>query len=355
VTVDENVCQTNTSDSLSQFFTVEDGDLDTAQGNKTCTLTSAKASAISADNSDSDNAQRSIPPVCAPYKKPKRPCPYCGLSQLHLKRHIIRKHGTEASVIGSQSLPVTEQKKVFQKLRRQGIYDRNRQIIMQDPNSTKTLLGEKCRRVSNSPRLAMCGNCQGFFAAAHLWRHKRNCTQHLSGSGKPTARDLPAKLMTKMVSAVETGESSFVANVLARFRSDECGSLCVNDKLITSVGQYHYSKSTKKRVLAMSTMQRLGHLLLKFHEACSDDALTGEDMLRSHNFPQLRTAIDLLCSDGNDSLKVAIAYLLKTACDVMKGVYLIENNDLLAKEIDDFKVVLKLFWGKVFLTTQDLT
>jgi len=42
------------------------------------------------------------------------------------------------------------------------------------------------------------------------------------------------------------------------------------------------------------------------------------------------TAIDLLCSADNDSLKVAVGYLLKTACEVMKGVYLIENNDLLA-------------------------
>jgi len=141
-------------------------------------------------------------------------------------------------------------------------------------------------------------------------------------------------------------ENSFAGNVLARFRSDECGSLCSSDKLITNVGEYHYSKCPKKRVLAMTSMRRLGNLLLKFREAADDDSLSGEEMLRRKFFPQLHTAIDLLCNE-NASLKVAIGYLIKTACDVMKGVYLIENNDLLAKEVEDFKSVLDLFWGRI--------
>ena len=303
---------------------------------------------LAGEDLNCDNVQENVPPVCEPYKKPKRPCPYCGVTQLHLKRHIIRKHGNESSVVESMRLSVTEQKKIFQKLRRQGIYERNRQIIMQNPQSTKEFLSEKRRRMSvDNPRLAMCGNCRGFFAAAHLWRHKRNCEQ----DGESVDSDLPAHLL--MNKAVSADKSSFVTNVLAHFRSDECGSLCIKDKLITNVGEYHYNKCTTKRAPAMSTMRRLGNLLLKFREASSDNELTGEDMLRRNHFPQLRTAIDSLCSDSNDSLKVAIGYLLKTACEVMKGVYLIESNDLLAKEVDDFKVVLDLFWGQIFASAAE--
>ena len=298
-----------------------------------------------AEDADLSSEQENVPPVYVPYKKPKRPCPFCGVTQLHLKRHITRKHGSEDSVVEILRLSVAEQKKAIQKLRRQGIYDRNRQIIMQDPNSTKELLREKHRRTSvGDSRLAMCGNCRGFFAAAHLWRHKRNCIQDESHNGEVVSSDLPAKLLTKTVSV---DEGSFVANVLARFRSDECGSLCINDKLITNVGEHHYNNSTKKRVSTMTTMRRLGHLLLKFREASLNDELTGEDMLRRNHFPQLRTAIDLLCCE-NDSLRVAVGYLMKTSCEVMKGIYLIQKNDLLAKEVDDFKAVLDLFWGQIF-------
>ena len=198
------------------------------------------------------------------------------------------------------------------------------------------------------PKLAMCGNCKGFFGSAHLWRHKRNCTVDGASNTESVGSDLPAHLLTKALSSSKVAEeNSFAGNVLARFRSDECGSLCSSDKLITNVGEYHYSKCPKKRVLAMTSMRRLGNLLLKFREAADDDSLSGEEMLRRKFFPQLHTAIDLLCNE-NASLKVAIGYLIKTACDVMKGVYLIENNDLLAKEVEDFKSVLDLFWGRIF-------
>jgi len=37
-------------------------------------------------------------PSSTKYKRPNRPCPFCGITQVHLSRHITRQHADEESV-----------------------------------------------------------------------------------------------------------------------------------------------------------------------------------------------------------------------------------------------------------------
>jgi len=97
----------------------------------------------------------------------------------------------------------------------------------------------------------------------------------------------------------------------------------------------------------MTSMRRMGTLLLKFRSCSEDENLTGEDMLHRSRFPALKDAVNNMCGNNND-LKVAIGYLLKQAVIVMRGVYLINGDDSKATDVDNFLAVLQLHWGHMF-------
>ena len=205
------------------------------------------------------------------YKRPKRPCPFRGIFQVHLKRHIIRKHADETSVAGSISQSIPTQRQAFARFRKEGIYKKNRELIMRD-SKCSSLHHEKHSR-KDMP-LSMCGNCKGFFKLAHLWRHKKNCYHQVVSEGSVVeSSDLPANLLTK----ADDEDPEFVRDVLSHFRQDECGKLCVQDRMITEVGKRHYIKSSKKnRQAVLADMRRLGRILLECRKFENNDSLTGE-------------------------------------------------------------------------------
>ena len=58
-------------------------------------------------------------------KKPKRPCYYCGEEQSQLVRHLTRKHKMEDAVVAALKLPKMEQRRAFEKIRKDGIFKMN--------------------------------------------------------------------------------------------------------------------------------------------------------------------------------------------------------------------------------------
>ncbi|KAK3727065.1 hypothetical protein RRG08_026590, partial [Elysia crispata] len=58
-------------------------------------------------------------------KKPKRPCYYCGEEQSQLVRHLTRKHKMEDAVVAALKLPKMEQRRAFEKIRKDGILKMN--------------------------------------------------------------------------------------------------------------------------------------------------------------------------------------------------------------------------------------
>ncbi|KAK3777984.1 hypothetical protein RRG08_038780 [Elysia crispata] len=58
-------------------------------------------------------------------KKPKRPCYYCGEEQSQLVRHLTRKHKMEDAVVPALKLPKMEQRRAFEKIRKDGILKMN--------------------------------------------------------------------------------------------------------------------------------------------------------------------------------------------------------------------------------------
>ena len=273
------------------------------------------------------------------YKRPKRPCPFCGVMQLHLNRHIVRQHKDQQSVTECLVLPKSEQRHVFDKFRKQGILNTNRQLIAASADTT-SLLRE--RRQTTDSKVEMCGRCFGFFSKETIYKHGKTCTH---GTEMSSAANIPSKLLLD----VEADRSEFSRQILIHLRDDDIGALCCSDRLIIKVGRRKFQTSMKKdRKLVMADMRRLARLLIAFREASNDSTLRGEDMLDRSRFAQLEEALDTANKTSSAGLNVALGYLLKWSAKVMKGVYLTDKEDEKAAEVDRFLSVLDLNWGHLF-------
>jgi len=174
--------------------------------------------------------------------KPKRPCPFCGVDQVHLKRHIMRKHSNESAVADCRKQPEHEQRIVFDRLRKQGIYARNKQLTMDGSLHSKPLREKSYHMKADGSSLKICGNCKGFLNSLHLWHHKRKCgtCQNVADATSMTQSALPARLLATEPSVSET----FKCDVVSHLRDDECGRLCSSDKMILSLGQWKFEQSS---------------------------------------------------------------------------------------------------------------
>jgi len=96
-------------------------------------------------------------------------------------------------------------------------------------------------------------------------------------------------------------------------------------------------------------MRRLSTLYQAFKKV--KQTSSSEDMLVRRNFDSLRTAIEeTTTSDGEvkAGLKTALYYLLQNFAKVLKGSYLINDEDDRAEEIDKFLQILALNHNLVF-------
>jgi len=288
------------------------------------------------------------------FKKPKRPCPFCGVLQSKLRRHIMLKHKSESEVMATQTLPKQEQDRAFNSFRKKGIFLANKKAIGKSAN---IVMRERKKAKRDNEDIVMCGYCNGFYAKAFFHRHKARCTAAEAG--------MPSVSVPLSIATQSSQQDEFSQAVLSKLHQDAVGKLCQTDEFIISVGKHLYGKARRKqakqpdvRRSCMRDMRRLGSLALEFKEVASKNEvnLSSEDMLNRKNFPFLETAITSLSKrpspDLSDSLKagtkLALGYILKTAAKVMKVNYLIEDREDKAKDVDNFAALLSLKWSALF-------
>ena len=285
--------------------------------------------------------------------KPKRPCPFCGVMQSKLRRHILMKHKSESEVISTQSLPKREQDRAFHNFKKRGIFLANKKAI----GRKESIIRERRQAKLDNDDIVMCGYCNGFYSKVFFHRHKARCTAAESGT---TTVSVPLSIATQC-----SQEDEFSQTVLSKLHPDTVGKLCQTDDFIISVGRHLYGKARRKqakqpdvRRSCMRDMRRLGSLALEFKEAASKEGIicNSEDMLNRKYFPYLETAVETLRKrpnpDINDPLKagtkLALGYILKTAAKVTKVNYLIKDREDKARDVDNFAALLSLKWSSVF-------
>ena len=110
-----------------------------------------------------------------------RPCPFCGKLQTRLRRHLEAVHESEELVKGVKDGSKEEKIKVFETLRKNGIYQYNLKALNEPDGKLM-----KERNQSESNNMNVCGNCKAFIEKAQFYPHRHNCLK-----AKPTSEEQP--------------------------------------------------------------------------------------------------------------------------------------------------------------------
>ncbi|XP_069108879.1 uncharacterized protein [Argopecten irradians] len=289
-------------------------------------------------------------------KKPYRPCMYCLKPQSKLLEHLKRKHKDEDRVKAALALPNALRNKEFDKIRKDGIFAANRKILLDKEitlEKKKTILLKERRQGEKD--ISICSLCNGFFAIHTVHKHKRNCPGAEASAEPPVG--LPISCINDAADATD-----FRDKILRKFRRDNIGEICRTDTFIKLLGHHNFRKVKTRAEKGdeltdsiMRDMRRFAALYKEFKSLAEKDRTqitSGADVLKREHFRYLQEAVINLTAkdDGTikSGLKTGLGYLLKRAIKVLKGHYLLEQEDEKANEVDKFSTLLSYFWISMF-------
>ena len=129
-------------------------------------------------------------------KKIYRPCPYCETENMQsaLTRHLKKVHKNEPDIVQTLSLPRRKQIKVFERLRKRGIYLHNwKEIEKEQPTFVRE---RKQYPGSLENDMVICTSCNGFYAKQYRARHEIYCGKN---SGHIMMPVIPVKSLAKII------------------------------------------------------------------------------------------------------------------------------------------------------------
>ena len=283
----------------------------------------------------------------------RRPCVFCSKVQTNLARHIVTVHREDQEVKEVLKLPTAERNAALALLRKRGMMEYNRQVMAVGGKHSRQRLYQRERSCRTSEdNLVICSLCKGCFASSYFHRHKRRCAVKTA----TVPRKVPLPIMSVQYQQLS---EEFKTEILANFKKNEIGDLCRNDPCIVKFGAKQYEKINQKpdkasevKKSVMQDMRRLAHLFLEFKRQCTaghvEVPTSAADILVRSNFEILRTAVKVYTAAENSDdgikagLKHHVFYLLTKFGKFQKIVYLIEENESKAKDVENFLEVLSL-------------
>ena len=253
----------------------------------------------------------------------------------------------EEEVALALKLPRKDQERVFQALKKEGIFKAN--IEKRKTTKDALLIRERCQ---GSAETVMCTGCRGFYDAKSIFKHKRMCERNVS------ALSTTAKLYELSDSAEAAGvDQDFKENVLDRFRKDDVGQICRTDLVTIIFGKKQWAKSIKKeRNITMSEMRIFANLILAFRLETGEEGASGQEILNYRRFEALEKAIKNVATketgDDKAGLKVRIGFVLKKAAKIMRGYFVMKADAQKEADMTRFLDVIDLQWHYIFLPAQ---
>lgn len=159
------------------------------------------------------------------------------------------------------------------------------------------------------------------------------CKTHEVIRGAPISVDL--------LSVNINDRSDFTEEILGKFRQSDVSTVCKRDPVLLTIGRRLWEKERKimdkkdeVRKSVMTDMRRLGNLYIEFQKT---ERTHGQlpikkgdvsDIFQRENWLHLEQAVESYTTqeDGKTmkaSLKLGLLYLIKNACKILKGTYLI--------------------------------
>ena len=271
------------------------------------------------------------------YKRPDRLCTFCNKMQKNgtLSRHIRLVHKNNATVKTALKMKQKDRRQRFENFKVEGIFSFNReQACSVQP------VYQRAKRADIWQIIVCCGSCKQFIASRGLSRHLKTC----KGDRSQKVVSVPAALL-EIPCSIEI-DNDFKNNILAKFRDNEVGKLCVKDECILQIGMIFYGrvkrkadKSVQVRKTVRIEMRRLGNLYSIFQGQPNVSAKyrNAHDMFAKSNFTALRAAIEVYSSSLDGKLKPGLNqnlyYLLKRSAKALKAILMCKGGDEEATEI----------------------
>ena len=277
-----------------------------------------------------------------------RPCYFCGLLETNLSRHMTSVHRNEIEIQEALKQPKSVKNEILSSLRKKGIMKYNENLMCKKDVDQKSYHRQRASNCDHS--MVVCSACKGCFSSNYFFCHKKRCSTRVGV--------VPQKVPLALA-VCKHGKLSedFKVQVLAKFTKDKVGELCTSDDSIMNFGAKLYEKlkqnpdkAAEIKKSTMQNMRRLGHVYLQFHQQCATANVenmptSAKDILTRRHFDYLREAIKDYTSDTDQikaGLKHHVYYLLVKFAKHQKVVYLVEDGDDKAKEVENFMEVLNM-------------
>lgn len=262
--------------------------------------------------------------------------------------HIKKVHKSEPRVQKILCKSPKSQIYSFTEIRREGIYLENVDKIKKKKNDLKS--DKKLRSQTQS---ILCSNCNCFFSKSYIRRHHNKC--------HPTKKSN----FSSFFSLSNIQEKEFVEEILVHFRSDEIGKLCILDEYLLEIGKWLWSKyrhKKDKKVEAKNIVRRdMRHLAVIYQEIMNLETAFGSlsskygdirDLFAKENIKFLFQAIkNLSVADSGKTkpgFKINSKYLLIRTAKILRIIYLMNDNELQANDIDKFLSLINITEGDIF-------
>lgn len=281
-----------------------------------------------------------------------QPCCFCGAMETNLSRHITTVHRKETEVTEVLKQPAVVRNAKLSEFRKRGMMKYNENIMKRKEADCLKLYQRQRISKCGDDDLVICSACKGCYSATFFYRHRKLC----STISSIVPQKAPVGLMSSVHSDIP---EEFTMEVLARFYKDDVGEFCRNDPVLVKFGAKLYEKTKQNpekcggvKKSTMQNMRRLGYLFFEFQNQCRALAEQTEkpssivDMLSRRRFESLQKAIKAYTLADTDEMKAGLKhhvfYLVLKFAKHQKVVYLIEENDVKAKEVENFIDVLNL-------------
>ncbi|XP_072042710.1 LOW QUALITY PROTEIN: uncharacterized protein [Amphiura filiformis] len=302
------------------------------------------------------------------YQKPYRYCIFCRKLWSKLRIHIEKMHKNEERVSKALQMEKHERDKTFGEFRREGIFELNKIRLRKNPENPK-LERERRKDTNENDRVVMCHLCKAFIEKRYISRHEKKHCDTSDAACKSTP--VPANMLN--VGDHEFG-GDFMKEILSKFREGENKDVyntCTTDIVLLQVGKKLWNKQKRKvdkknevRKSIMSDMRRLASLYSNMKKAeetmgqlpVKDGNIS--DMFKRNNFRHFEEAVDMYTkvdiSEGIEEvgvkagLKVALYYLLKRTSKILRGMYLIDDEDKKSNDIANWVVILEINKDMIF-------
>ncbi|XP_052063070.1 uncharacterized protein LOC127702809 [Mytilus californianus] len=292
-------------------------------------------------------------------RNPKRPCPFCGIFQSRLSRHILTKHRDNDEVKAAKQLPVKDRNQVLCNLKRRGYHQYNLMLMKEDDFDVNQIVKERQARKQREgdamENRAMCSSCQGYFVKEHLKIHRIKCTAAEGTTITPTAIPLSA--------VRDDGYTEdYKADILSGFLDDTSGKFCKTDKYLKDFGFHSYrrfaarkDKNPQNRKNIMKHMRMLANLFFCFKSEAAKigiDINATLDMFKMEHFTTFMDAIHVMAAkdDGGmkSGLKKNLGHLLKNVIRHIKGQHLLQGKRDELVKIEEFKTLFDYYRKEIF-------